>query len=87
MAGGFVIDRIHGSIVGPIVMPAPIAGPFLLHPPWRGPGLGPYAYPAVDGFDQLAAPRVLSDIAEGEDAHVSSGGKAPVSTNDRPAPT
>lgn len=31
MAGAFIIDRVHGSIVGPIVMLAPIAGMFFLH--------------------------------------------------------
>ena len=34
VAGGFVIDRVHGSVVGPIVMLAPIAGMLLLHPPF-----------------------------------------------------
>ncbi|WP_250034911.1 MFS transporter [Paractinoplanes maris] len=34
VAGGFVIDRVHGAIVGPIVMLAPIAGLFFLHPPF-----------------------------------------------------
>ncbi|MEV0894062.1 MFS transporter [Promicromonospora sp. MEB111] len=34
VAGGFIIDRVHGSIVGPIVMLAPIAGMFFLHPPF-----------------------------------------------------
>lgn len=34
VAGGFVIDRVHGSVVGPIVMLAPIAGLFFLHPPF-----------------------------------------------------
>jgi MFS family permease len=153
VAGGFVIDRVHGSVVGPIVILAPIAGMFFLHPPFSsaavavafigvafgvegdllavlitrylgtrnfgrilgpvqaafllgsafGPlllglgydtlgsydpvipvlmgvlvvgailiaTLGPYTYPAVDGFDELAArdelaaSEVLSTIAEG----------------------
>lgn len=34
VAGGFIIDRVHGSIVGPIVMLTPIAGMFFLHPPF-----------------------------------------------------
>jgi MFS family permease len=157
VAGGFVIDRVHGSIVGPIVMLAPIAGMFFLQPPFGsavvavafigiafgiegdlaallitrylgtrnfgqifgpvqamfllGSALGPlllglgydelgsydpvipvlmgvlvtgavliatlgrYTYPAVSGFDrlaardELAAAEVLSDIAENHDAH------------------
>lgn len=32
--GGFVIDRVHATIVGPIVMLAPIAGMLFLHPPF-----------------------------------------------------
>ncbi len=155
VVGGFIIDRLHGSIVGPIVMLAPIAGLFFLEPPFStaatavafigvafgiegdllallitrylgtrnfgrilgpvqaffvlgsavGPlllglgydqfgsydpvlpvlmvilvvgalliaTLGPYAYPAVSGFDrlaardELAASEVLSDIADGND--------------------
>lgn len=165
VAGGFIIDRVHGSIVGPIVMLAPIAGMFFLHPPFSsaaiavafigiafgiegdllaflitrylgmrnfgqilgpvqamfilgtafGPlllglgydqlgsydpvipvlmgvlivgavliaTLGRYVYPAVDGFDrlaardELAAAEVLSDIAEGHEIH---------SPADRPRP-
>lgn len=34
VVGGFVIDRVHGAIVGPIVMLAPIAGMFFLYPPF-----------------------------------------------------
>jgi MFS family permease len=34
VSGGFVIDRVHGSIVGPIVILAPILGMFFLHPPF-----------------------------------------------------
>ncbi|MBM2615821.1 MFS transporter [Actinoplanes sp. LDG1-06] len=34
VAGGFIIDRVHGPIVGPVVMLAPIAGMFFLHPPF-----------------------------------------------------
>jgi MFS family permease len=34
VAGGLVIDRVHASVVGPIVMLAPIAGMFFLHPPF-----------------------------------------------------
>lgn len=34
VVGGFVIDRVHGSIVGPVVMLAPIAGMFFLEPPF-----------------------------------------------------
>lgn len=156
VVGGVVIDRVHGAVVGPIVMLAPIAGMFFLQPPFstaavavafigiafgiegdllallitrylgtRGFGqiigpvqamfilgsavgplllgvgydelgsydpvipvlmgilvigavliatLGRYVYPAVDGFDrlaardELAAAEVLSDIAEGHDA-------------------
>ncbi|MFJ3407875.1 MFS transporter [Promicromonospora sp. NPDC090134] len=165
VAGGFIIDRIHGSIVGPIVMLAPIAGMFFLHPPFGsaviavafigiafgiegdlaallitrylgtrnfgqifgpvqamfllgsafGPlllglgydelgsydpvipvlmgvlvvgavliaTLGRYTYPAVTGFDQLAArdelaaAEVLSDIAETDDTHTPSGRPRP----------
>ncbi len=161
VVGGFIIDRVHGAIVGPIVMLAPIAGLFFLHPPFTsaavavafigvafgiegdllavlitrylgtrnfgrilgpvqaafllgsafGPlllglgydtwgsydpvipvlmgvlvvgalliaTLGPYAYPAIDGFDQLAArdelaaSTVLSDIAGSSDSSSSSG--------------
>ena len=161
VVGGFIIDRVHGSIVGPIVMLAPIAGMFFLHPPFSsaavavafigiafgiegdllallitrylgtrnfgqiigpvqamfilGSAVGPlllglgydelgsydpvipvlmgvlvvgavliatlgrYTYPAVSGFDrlaaqdELAAAEVLSDIAEGGDDHVSAG--------------
>lgn len=154
VAGGFVIDRVHGSVVGPIVMLAPIAGMFFLHPPFSsaavavafvgvafgiegdllallitrylgtrnfgrilgpvqavfllgsasGPlllglgydelgsydpvipvlmailvigalliaTLGHYLYPAVSGFDQLAASEVLSGIAESSDPHLGS---------------
>ncbi|WP_203862694.1 MFS transporter [Plantactinospora mayteni] len=160
VAGGFIIDRVHGAIVGPIVMLAPIAGLFFLHPPFTsaavavafigvafgiegdllavlitrylgtrnfgrilgpvqaafllgsafGPlllglgydtlgsydpvipvlmgvlvvgailiaTLGPYTYPAVNGFDQLAArdelaaSEVLSDIAASSDIRGSS---------------
>lgn len=32
--GGFLIDRIHGTIIGPIVIIAPVAGMFFLHPPF-----------------------------------------------------
>lgn len=160
VVGGFIIDRVHGSIVGPIVMLAPIAGMFFLQPPFStaavavtfigiafgiegdllallitrylgtrnfgqiigpvqamfilGSAVGPlllglgydefgsydpvipvlmgvlvvgavliatlgrYVYPAVDGFDrlaardELAAAEVLSDIAETGDAHTPS---------------
>ncbi|MFI8526667.1 MFS transporter [Promicromonospora sukumoe] len=160
VVGGVVIDRVHGSIVGPIVILAPIAGMFFLHPPFStaavavafigvafgiegdllallitrylgmrnfgriigpiqamfilgsafGPlllglgydelgsydpvmpvlmgvlvvgavliaTLGRYVYPAVDGFDrlaardELAAAEVLSDIAESQDSPASS---------------
>ncbi|WP_419703418.1 MFS transporter [Promicromonospora sp. NFX87] len=34
VAGGIVIDRVHGSVVGPIVILAPIAGMFFLEPPF-----------------------------------------------------
>jgi predicted MFS family arabinose efflux permease len=34
VVGGVIIDRVHGSIVGPIVMLAPIAGMFFLEPPF-----------------------------------------------------
>ncbi|MFI5844984.1 MFS transporter [Catenuloplanes sp. NPDC051500] len=34
VAGGFILDRVHGAIIGPIVMLAPIAGLFFLHPPF-----------------------------------------------------
>jgi MFS family permease len=34
VAGGFVVDRVHGSIVGPIVILAPIAGLFFLDQPF-----------------------------------------------------
>ncbi|RIV39249.1 MFS transporter [Micromonospora radicis] len=34
VAGGFIIDRVHGAVVGPIVMLAPIGGLFFLHPPF-----------------------------------------------------
>jgi predicted MFS family arabinose efflux permease len=34
LLGGFVIDRVHASVVGPVVMLAPIAGMLLLHPPF-----------------------------------------------------
>jgi MFS family permease len=160
VAGGFIIDRVHGSVVGPIVMLAPIAGMLFLHPPFSsaavavafigiafgiegdllallitrylgtrefgrilgpvqamfllgtafGPlllglgydelgsydpvipvlmgilvigailiaTLGRYTYPAVSGFDQLAArdelaaSEVLSDVTESSGPHVSS---------------
>ncbi|MCA2219229.1 MFS transporter [Jidongwangia harbinensis] len=36
VVGGFVIDRVHGSVVGPIVILAPVAGLFFLHPPFAG---------------------------------------------------
>ncbi|WP_426323281.1 MFS transporter [Microbacterium sp. E-13] len=32
--GGFLIDRIHGTIIGPIVIAAPVLGMFFLHPPF-----------------------------------------------------
>jgi MFS family permease len=35
VTGGLLIDRVHGAIVGPIVILAPIAGLFFLHPPYR----------------------------------------------------
>jgi predicted MFS family arabinose efflux permease len=161
VVGGIVIDRVHGSIVGPIVMLAPIAGMFFLEPPFStaalavafigvafgiegdllallvtrylgtrsfgqiigpvqamfllgsafGPlllglgydrlgsydpvipvlmgilvigavliaTLGRYVYPAITGFDrlaakdELAAAQVLSDIAERDDTHVPAG--------------
>ncbi|GAB2469132.1 MFS transporter [Promicromonospora xylanilytica] len=34
VVGGVIIDRVHGSVVGPIVMLAPIAGMFFLEPPF-----------------------------------------------------
>lgn len=34
VVGGFVIDRVHGAVVGPVVMLAPIAGMFFLEPPF-----------------------------------------------------
>ncbi len=34
VAGGLIIDRVHGSIVGPIVILAPIAGLFFLDQPF-----------------------------------------------------
>lgn len=34
VVGGFVIDRVHGTVVGPVVMLAPIAGMFFLEPPF-----------------------------------------------------
>ncbi|RCV49714.1 MFS transporter [Marinitenerispora sediminis] len=34
LAGGFIIDRVRGTVVGPIVILAPIAGLFFLHPPF-----------------------------------------------------
>ncbi|MFI2363329.1 MFS transporter [Promicromonospora sp. NPDC019610] len=34
VVGGLIIDRVHGSVVGPVVMLAPIAGMFFLHPPF-----------------------------------------------------
>ncbi len=34
VAGGFVIDRVHGAVVGPIVMLAPLIGLVFLHPPY-----------------------------------------------------
>ncbi|PUB31965.1 sugar phosphate permease [Promicromonospora sp. AC04] len=34
VVGGLIIDRVHGSVVGPIVMLAPIAGMFFLEPPF-----------------------------------------------------
>ncbi|TDQ52244.1 MFS transporter [Actinorugispora endophytica] len=161
VAGGFVVDRVHVSVIGPIVILAPIAGMFFLHPPFSGAAvavafigvafgvegdllallisrylgtrhfgrilgvvqaafllgtafgplllglgydllgsydpvipvlmgvlvvgavliatLGRYVYPAVSGFDrlaardELAASEVLSDIAESGDTHGSSG--------------
>ncbi|MFD3687096.1 MFS transporter [Nocardiopsis sp. NPDC058631] len=161
VAGGLIVDRVHASVIGPIVMIAPIAGMFFLQPPFSsaavavafigiafgiegdllallisrylgtryfgrilgvvqaafllgtafGPlllglgydllgsydpvipvlmvilvvgailiaTLGRYVYPAVSGFDQLAARDelaasvVLSDIAESSDTH---GGSA-----------
>lgn len=157
VAGGFLIDRVHGAVVGPIVMLAPIVGLLFLHPPYSGAAvavafvgiafgiegdllavlitrylgtrsfgriigpvqaafilgsaagplmlgfgydrfgsydpvipvlmgilvigailiatLGPYAYPAVQGFDrlaardELAASEVLSTLADGGDSH------------------
>ncbi|MDR7274050.1 MFS transporter [Catenuloplanes atrovinosus] len=36
VAGGFVIDRVHGAVVGPIVMLAPIVGLFFLDLPFAG---------------------------------------------------
>ncbi|MFD6139414.1 MFS transporter [Promicromonospora sp. NPDC060271] len=165
VAGGIVIDRVHGSVVGPIVILAPIAGMFFLEPPFStaalavafigvafgvegdllallitrylgmrnfgqiigpvqamfilGSAVGPlllglgydqlgsydpvipvlmgvlvvgalliatlgrYAYPAVDGFDrlaardELAAAEVLSGIAESRDVTASSGRPRP----------
>lgn len=165
VVGGIVIDRVHGSIVGPIVILAPIAGMFFLEPPFStaalavafigiafgiegdllallitrylgmrnfgqiigpvqamfilGSAVGPlllglgydqlgsydpvipvlmgvlvvgavliatlgrYVYPAVDGFDrlaardELAAAEVLSGIAESHDVPASSGRPRP----------
>jgi MFS family permease len=34
VAGGFIIDRVHGSVIGPIVMLAPIAGLLFLDQPF-----------------------------------------------------
>jgi MFS family permease len=34
VVGGFLIDRIHGSVIGPIVIAAPVLGMFFLHPPF-----------------------------------------------------
>lgn len=34
VVGGFIIDRVHGTVVGPVVMLAPIAGMFFLEPPF-----------------------------------------------------
>ncbi|MBO0677868.1 MFS transporter [Mycolicibacterium sp. S2-37] len=34
IVGGLVIDRVHGSIIGPIVILAPILGMFFLQPPF-----------------------------------------------------
>jgi predicted MFS family arabinose efflux permease len=34
VAGGFILDRVHGALVGPIVMLAPIAGLLFLYPPF-----------------------------------------------------
>jgi predicted MFS family arabinose efflux permease len=34
VVGGIIIDRVHGSVVGPIVILAPIAGMFFLEPPF-----------------------------------------------------
>ncbi|MGW8532002.1 MFS transporter [Nocardiopsis sp. NPDC055824] len=34
VAGGFIVDRVPGTIIGPIVMIAPIAGMFFLYPPF-----------------------------------------------------
>nr|WP_221379057.1 MFS transporter [Actinoplanes polyasparticus] len=36
VAGGFIIDRVHGAVVGPIVMLAPIIGLFFLDLPFAG---------------------------------------------------
>jgi MFS family permease len=165
VAGGIIIDRVHGSIVGPVVILAPIAGMFFLEPPFStaalavafigiafgiegdllallitrylgmrnfgqiigpvqamfilGSAVGPlllglgydqlgsydpvipvlmgvlvvgavliatlgrYVYPAVDGFDrlaardELAAAEVLSGIAESHDVPASSGRPRP----------
>jgi predicted MFS family arabinose efflux permease len=36
VAGGLLLDRVHASVIGPIVMIAPIAGMFFLQPPFTG---------------------------------------------------
>lgn len=34
LIGGFLLDRIHGTIVGAVVLSAPVIGLFFLHPPF-----------------------------------------------------
>ncbi|MBB4693113.1 MFS transporter, partial [Paractinoplanes abujensis] len=36
VAGGLIIDRVHGAVVGPIVMLAPVVGLFFLDLPYAG---------------------------------------------------